>query len=206
MSSGEEKAWEKLGSLNPFDVCKNAGVSYDNVYGNYILNLFGMDFSVSPQQKAIKNLSPVGIDSQREGDLLLKKYSYFFPLSALCYLINAKDIPLSGRLVKPVDLKGGGLFFRGTHVLPLDKIADKYGNDKSGFIKKGKSLNGRVLNYGDASVELAPMPRIPATLILWLSDDEFPARADLLLDSTCEQHVPLDIIWSIAMMSILVML
>ncbi len=63
MSSGEEKAWEKLGSLNPFDVCKTAGVSYDNVYGNYILNLFGMDFSVSPQQKAIKNLSPVGIDS-----------------------------------------------------------------------------------------------------------------------------------------------
>ena len=199
MSSGEEKAWEKFGSLNPFDVCKKAGVSYVSENGNYILKLFGMDFSISPHQKVIKNLSP-------EGDILLKKHGYFFNLSALCYLSNAKDIPLSGRLIKPVDLKGGGLFFRGTHVLPLDKIADKYGNDKSGFIKKGKSLNGRVLNYGDASVELAPMPRIPATLILWLSDDEFPARADLLLDSTCEQHVPLDIIWSIAMMSTLVML
>jgi len=199
MSSGEEKAWEELVNLTPLTICKKAGVSYVSENGNYILKLFGMDFSISPQQKVIKNLSP-------EGDILLKNYGYFFHLSALCYLINAKDIPLSGRLVKPVDLKGGGLFFRGTHVLPLDKIADKYGNDKSGFIKKGKSLNGRVLNYGDASVELASMPRIPATLILWLSDDEFPARADLLLDSTCEQHVPLDIIWSIAMMSVLVML
>ncbi len=118
MISGEEKAWEELVNLNPLTICKNAGVSYVSENGNYILKLFGMDFSISPQQKVIKNLSP-------EGDILLKKYGYFFQLSALCYLINAKDIPLSGRLVKPVDLKGGGLFFRGTHVLPLDKIAEK---------------------------------------------------------------------------------
>jgi hypothetical protein len=50
------------------------------------------------------------------------------------------------------------------------------------------------------------MPRIPVTLILWLSDEEFPARADLLFDSTCEIHLPLDILWSIAMMTILVFL
>ena len=62
------------------------------------------------------------------------------------------------------------------------------------------------MNYGDASVELLPLPRIPVTLILWLSDYEFPARADLLFDSTCEQRLPLDVIWSIAMMSVLVML
>jgi len=206
MSSGEEKAWEDLANLNPLTICKKAGVSYVSENGNYILKLFGMDFSISPQQKVIKNISPVGSDSQREGDILLKKYSYFFNLSALCYLINAKDIPLSGRLIKPSDIKGGSLFFRGTHALPLDKIAEKYGGDKPAFIKKSRSLNGKLLNYGDAAVELLPMPHIPATLILWLSDDEFPARADLLLDSTCEQHVPLDIIWSIAMMSTLVML
>ncbi len=50
------------------------------------------------------------------------------------------------------------------------------------------------------------MPKIPVTLILWLQDEEFPARADLLFDSSCELHVPIDIIWSIAMMSTLVML
>jgi hypothetical protein len=50
------------------------------------------------------------------------------------------------------------------------------------------------------------MPRIPVTLILWLKDEEFHPRADLLLDSTCELQLPLDIIWSIAMMSVLVMM
>ncbi|MFO0752145.1 MAG: DUF3786 domain-containing protein [Thermodesulfovibrionales bacterium] len=43
-------------------------------------------------------------------------------------------------------------------------------------------------------------------LILWLEDEEFPPRVDLLLDSTCELQLPLDIVWSIAMLSLLVML
>lgn len=199
MITGEEKAWEDLSILNPLDVCKKAGVSYDSVNGNYILRSFGIDFSISPQKRVIKNIS-------LEGENLLKRHSYFLNISVLCYLINAKDIPLSGRLIKPVDIKGGALFFRGAHVLPLDKVAEKYGSDKTGFIERGGSLNGKILGYGDASIELLPMPRIPATLILWLSDDEFPARADILFDSTCELHVPLDIIWSIAMLSVLVML
>lgn len=198
MSTGEEKAWEDLNSLNPSDVCRKARVFYDRE-NSYILKSFGMDFSVHPGKREIKNIQP-------EGEIILKKYSYFFNLSALCYLINSRDIPPSGKLVKPAGIKGGEIFFRGSHVLPLDKIAERYGNDKTGFIEKGKKLNGNIMNYSDAAVELLPLPLIPVTLLLWLSDDEFAARAGLLFDSTCEQCLPLDIIWSIAMMSVLVML
>lgn len=199
MIPGEEKAWETLNSLDPLDICKKADVYYDSANGNYTMRSFGTDFLISTKRREIKNISP-------EGEYITEKYKYFFNLSILCYLINAKDIPLSGRLIKPVDIKGGTPFFRGTHILPLDRIAEKYGNDKAGFIQRGKGLGGKILSYGDVSVELLPMPRIPVTLILWLSDDEFFARADLLFDSTCEQHLPLDIIWSVAMLSILVML
>lgn len=198
MVTGEENAWRNLSILNPSDVCKRTGAFYDR-NGNYILKSFGMDFSIAPQKHEIKSKQP-------EGESLLKKYSYFFNLSVLCYLINARDISLSGKLVKPINLKGGEIFFRGTHILPLDKIVEKYGHDREGFIDKGRGLNGRILGYGDTSVELLPLPRIPVTLILWLSDDEFPARTDLIFDSTCDQHLPLDIIWSVAMLSVLVML
>jgi len=199
MIIGEEKAWEKVSKFDPLDVCKRSGVSYNSEDGNYMLKSFGMKFLILPQTQEIKNM-------QTEGEILLKRYGYFFNLSVLCYLINAQDRSLSGRLVKPVSLKGGDIFFRGSHVLPLHRITEMYGNDRQGFIEKGKEMGGKVLGYGDASVELLPLPRIPVTLILWLCDDEFPARADLLFDSTCELQVPLDIIWSIAMMSVLVML
>jgi hypothetical protein len=42
-------------------------------------------------------------------------------------------------------------------------------------------------------------------LSLWIADEEFPARADLLLDSSCDFQLPPDITWSIAMMTVLVM-
>ena len=43
-------------------------------------------------------------------------------------------------------------------------------------------------------------------LLIWKEDDEFPARADMLFDSTCSEHLPTDIIWATAMISVLVML
>ena len=61
-------------------------------------------------------------------------------------------------------------------------------------------------DYGDASLRLFPFPRVSVTIIVWKGDKEFASRADLLLDSTCELHLPVDIVWSTAMMSVLVML
>ncbi len=196
-SSGEEKAWEVLLELEPEDVCKRAGVLYDRKGDYYILKSFGFDFSILLSKREIKSLS-------ERGEIFTERLSYFFIISALSYLIHAKDIPLTGKLIKPEGLKGGQFFFRGSHLLPLDKIAEKYRSNRDGFIKKGKEFNGRITDNGDASFEFLPMCRIPVTLILWIADEEFPARADLLFDSTCEIHLPLEILWSIAMMSILV--
>ena len=71
---------------------------------------------------------------------------------------------------------------------------------------KGKTLGGSIEQYGDASLRLYPLPRIPVVFSLWLEDEEFPARADLFFDSTCDLQLPTDIIWSIAMLCVLVLL
>lgn len=197
MNSGEEKAWEDLLRLNPAEVCKRADVSYDD--GKYILRSLGMEFEISPKDRTMKNLTP-------DGEILIKRHGYFFVLSVLFYLINAKDIPLSNKHIKPENLKGGDIFFKGSHVLPLHAIAEKYGDDKNSFTLKAESLNAKKLDYGDISFEFRPLPRVPITLILWLHDDEFPARADLLFDSSCEHQLSIDILWSLAMMNILIML
>jgi hypothetical protein len=199
ISSGEEKAWEILRGLDPFDVCRNASVAFDEKDSCYILRSFCTDFFIIPKERIIKS-------STYQGEIIIKKYGYFFIHSCLWYMVNAKDIPLTERLIKPVNIKGGEMFFRGSHALPLDNMAKKYGDDKEAFIKRGEELCAEVLDYGDTSLKLLPMPRIPVTLILWLEDEEFPPRADLLLDSSCELQLPLDILWSIAMLSVIVML
>jgi hypothetical protein len=195
---GSDKAWSILAKLDPAAVCRAGAVSYDEASGSYTVRSFGRDVTVSPQQRSIAASSP-------ESGALIRKLGYFFDLSVLWYLVSAKDLPQSGRLVKLQNMQGGEIFTKGSHVLPLDHIADQFGTDRVGFLERGLALGGNATNLGDASLELHPFPRVPAVLVLWLKDEEFPARADLLFDSTCSLQVPMDILWSIAMMTVLVM-
>jgi hypothetical protein len=195
MYSGEIKAWELLKSLDPVEVCRRAGASFDPATQQYSLHSFNRDFHLYLTEQKITG-----------DDLFLKRLGYFFGLSALCYLNSAIDIPPTDRLIKPSDIKGGQLFFRGSHVLPLDKLAAKYGIGTEDFLQKGSELGAEVAPYGDVALKLLPFARIPIYLLLWKQDEEFPGRADLLFDSSCEMQAPLDILWSIAMMTVLAMM
>lgn len=199
MPAGEEKVWETLASLSPEEVCSRTDAAFDAASGLYRLKSFGRDFSVSPRERKIFSHS-------QGSEIFLQRLGYFFRLSVIGYLALAKDISPTGRLVSPVNMKSGQLFFRGSHVLPLDKVAEKYGNDREGFLKRCSELGGERLGYGDASMKLLPLPRVAVVSLFWMADEEFPARADLLFDSSCEIRLPIDVIWSIAMLSTLVML
>jgi hypothetical protein len=196
--SGENKAWSILETLNPEDLCRNASVAFDRGSGCYLVKSYGMDFIVSLPDKRITSQS-VG------SDVLLQRLGAFFRLSTLWYLVNTREIPCTGRLVKLQQVKGGDIFSRGSHTLPLEKVASKYGRNRTGFLERGKMLGGEEVKLADAAVRLYPFPRIPVVVTLWLEDAEFPARADLLLDSTCELQLPTDVLWSIAMMSVLIL-
>ena len=197
--TGESKVWGILEGLNPENVCRRAQVAYDRPLNTYTIKSFGQDITVSVAGKDIHS------DSQ-ESDLLLNKLGDYSRLSILWYLVNAKDITLTYKLIRPEDVKGGNIYSKGTHILPLDRIADKYGSDTEGFYNRGVEISSEVSDYGDASLRLFPFPRVPVTIIVWKGDKEFASRADLLLDSTCELHLPVDIVWSTAMMNVLVML
>ncbi|MFH0916602.1 MAG: DUF3786 domain-containing protein, partial [bacterium] len=132
--------------------------------------------------------------------------AYFSRLSILHYLVGAQRILPAGRLVRPSDLKAGQIYLQGSHVLPLDQMAARFAPDPEAFLRQADRFGGEPRAYGDAGVELRPLPRLPVTLVFWREDEEFRARGDLLFDSTCEQHVPSDILWSIAMLCVIVML
>ncbi len=193
--TGEDHAWELLAQRAPDDVAAGAGAFYDPVSRTFRFSCFGNDILVSVQNKTIDSFSDTG-------NVLIRKLKFLSILAILRYLVHAENIPESGKLIKPADLPGGDFFIHGTHVLPLDRIADRFGNDPQSFIKKAGSLGGEIQYFGDASVKLYPFPRFPVVLILWAGDDEFPAKASLLLDLKCCSHFPIDVIWSTAMMTL----
>ncbi|MEW5744261.1 MAG: DUF3786 domain-containing protein [Nitrospirota bacterium] len=199
MASGEDKVWETLAGLIPEEVCRRTGATFYAASGMYQLHCFGREVLVSPGQRTIASRSA-------EGEGLIGKLGFFLRFSALGYLAGAREVAPSGRLIKPEGMKSGQLFFRGAHALPLDDVAERFGSDREGFLRKGARLNGEVASYGDAAVTLFPLPRTPVTIILWLRDEEFPARADLLFDAASELQLPIDTVWAVAMLTVTALL
>ncbi len=197
--AGERKAWETLATLKTADVCRAAAVSYDAASGLYTVRSFGQDIVVSPKYRTVSGLLPVT-------GCLPGEYGELFPLAVLWYLVLAKDIVPTGKLVHLEDLRGGDIFARGSHVLPLEKVAKRYENDREGFLKKGLDQGGETIPLADAAVRLTPLPRVPMTMTFWLADEEFPARAGLFFDSTCSLQLPTDILWSLARLCCLALL
>jgi hypothetical protein len=198
MKEGEVYGWDVLSGLDPAEVTKRTGVAFNAEHRSYTVNVYGRPVEVSLDAKTMLG------DSEETG-IVIDRYAYFSKISVLSYLSNAKDVMPTGHQVKPTAVGGLATFFQGSHALPVDKIAARYDGAGEELLEKAKCYNGRKGVHGDVSVCLEPFDRIPVELVIWFGDDEFPARGDLLFDSTCSLHVPADIIWSTAMMSILIL-
>jgi len=196
---GEKEAWDILSSLDGTDVKARADAAFDPHTSTYSLICLGQEILISLSDRTL-------VGSSAMGRFLIEELGEYSRLSILRYLVHAKKISLSGKLVKPADLPGGDFFSKGSHVLPLDNIIGRFENDFYGFIDTGRSLGGSQAEYGDVSLRLFPFPRLPVFVILWAGDDEFPSKGSLLFDSTCTAVAATDILWSTAMMTIEMML
>jgi len=199
LKQGVDKAWELLLACDPQDVSERAAAESTGNGQGYILKVLGHPIVVDTQTQTFKGDGP-------ESEFVLTKTAYFSRLSILHYLLGAQKVTPTGRLINPVDLKTGQIYLKGSHLLPLDGISARFSTDSEGFLAQAARFGGEKRDHGDVAAELRPFPRVPVTLILWQEDEEFPARSYLLFDETCEQHLPPDIVWSVAMMSALAIL
>ncbi len=113
-------------------------------------------------------------------------------VALLSYLIGAREIEPTGEWVSPRSFPGGIEFYSGPHGIPASGIIERFGNDKDGFISVCKHCGGEPIAYADAAFSFCFFPRLPVAVLLWLEDDEFPARASMLVDQTANQHLALD--------------
>ena len=115
----------------------------------------------------------------------------------LTYLLRARPIGLTGRMVTGSEIKGGDFFFRGPHALFTRPLEKRFGHDAQTFLEVGLRLGGGETDFGDVSFRLWPLPKIPLGYILWLGDEEFPARVVVTFDGSVEEQLPLDVIWAL---------
>lgn len=182
-----ESLWNELRSLDPEKVCPKASVEY-NKDGFYSIVFMGREYYVYPADEKVTG---------PKKDILVPYPK--FELVLLSYLTKAKDVPQYGKWVSEKEIPGGSTFFRGPHSLPEIPIMQRFGKDREGFIKIGENLGGKRSEYGDASMEFLVLPRIPMVCVLWIEDDEFPARVNYLFDASIEHQIPMDVIYAMVM-------
>jgi hypothetical protein len=104
----------------------------------------------------------------------------------LHYLNNADGRQPVGRLKHFREFKEGHFYEPAFNRRTKDILVAAFGNESALMIRGGQKLNGRILDTGDASVELPYFPCLPITCILWKGDEEFPPEASVLFDETAD--------------------
>ena len=175
--------WKQLIPLDPQQTAKRANCQYLSDPDRYVIAMLNTEYIINLSNREISSAGPGGEPIPSE---------FLEQLCILAYLINVQDLPLNNKLTKFEALPGGQFFFRGVHGLPIDKLEEAFGNHPAAILQVVERFDAKKCEYGDASIELHVLPRIPLTIVIWGGCDEFPARVSLLCDSTAGSHLPLD--------------
>lgn len=90
--------WEQLDKLDPKLTAQRAKGRYIAEQGQYVLRLLNKEYVIDPGERQIFSAGP---KSEQ------KKAGFIEQLCLLAYLINARDLPLADKLVKPEALPSG---------------------------------------------------------------------------------------------------
>lgn len=176
-----EGLWEQLEKLDGQQTARRAKCQYDTKLQRYTITMLNTEYIVDLLDKqifSVRNSSePAGFLEQ---------------LCLLAYLINAKDLTLADKLVRAEALPGGQFFFRGIHCLPTEQLEKAFGQCPERLYQVSQQLDVKQCEFGDASIELYVLPRLPLTIVIWRRDKEFDARASILFDQIAGDHLPLD--------------
>ena len=185
-----ETHWERLASLAPDDVCHRTGAQYDPASGCYALPLLERHVLVDPAGRTVR-----WRDERHQAD---REPGHDVTLVVVVHLIEVREMPPAGEWVTAESLRTGVFFFRGLHAIPTAKVADRFGHDRDGFLRAGSKLGGKPVGWGDACVQIQVLPRIAVRLVLWLGDEEVPTRVTMLFDRLVDEHLPLDVLYTMA--------
>jgi hypothetical protein len=178
-----ESLWQQLGKFDAIETARRAKCHYLTNPARYVVPLLNKQFVVNLSDRSIRSAPP---DSpQRPADFIEQ-------LCLLAYLINARDAPLSDKLCNAEALPGGQFFFRGLHSLPTEELQSTFGDRPESLHEVSRYFDTERCEFGDASVRLNVLPRVPLTIIIWGRCEEFDARASILFDKSAADHMPLD--------------
>ena len=209
-----EDLWLQLDKLDRQKTAQRAQCQYLTDPPRYVITLLNAEYIVNLSDRQIFSTPLEVLEAKRKqkakNSLTESTQTgqeqtpaeFLEQLCILAYLINAQDLPAANKFVGPENLPSGQFFFRGPHSLPTRQLEERFGKSPEQLYEVSKQFDAKRSEFGDASIELHALPRIPLTIIIWRGDDEFEARASILFDQTASTHMPLDALGVLASLTV----
>ena len=182
-----EELWNILSGMDIIDVETRSLSEYNPETKSFCLKILNRDYYIFPANRCVRFAESF---PEQPPD-------FYLQLAAINYLIGVKDLPLTGQWMAGTQFPSGPLFFRGPHKMPTHKLEKVFGRSENGFASRSLSFGGKKVDGGDCAFEFLFFPRLPVRLLLWLADEEFPARMVFLFDRSANQHLRLDGLWAL---------
>jgi hypothetical protein len=170
-------AWEDLEKKDPKEISTISNIPYDPEKDDFNMDFLGDRFLISISRRTVK--------FHNGGDV----YS-FLAVLLLHYIVNAKDLDLTGKLLTFRELEGGDIYYPAFCNRGINKITREFGEKPDSLRKAGKRLGAREGKHGDVSIILDVFPKVPVNVILWEGDDEVPPSSNMLFDSSIKELLP----------------
>jgi hypothetical protein len=102
----------------------------------------------------------------------------------LQYLSQASGSSLTGRWIAFAELPSGMLHDAPFRVEAIRPLAQFFDQRPQHLIQAARQLGGQPIRLtGDVGVVIPVLPQILLAVFLWVGDEEFPARANMLFDA-----------------------
>ena len=103
---------------------------------------------------------------------------------------KAKPVESAGNLVVFRDLPGGYAYEGAFVERAVSPVSEIFASKAEAFVESAEVLGGVRRHYGDFSVEIPALPRIPLTYVMWTGDEELQPSANILFDASAGNYLP----------------
>lgn len=100
----------------------------------------------------------------------------------------AKGVAVSGEWISYQDIPDGRFYMDAFIKRAKTPLIQTFGFKGAAMINiAAEAYNASKLDLGDYSVRVVPLPFVPAALLIWEGDEEFPPDGNLLFDKTIQE-------------------
>jgi len=120
----------------------------------------------------------------------------------ILHYLQAEPAPAAfGDWIAYREIPGAGFYFGAFVKRAVDPLKKVFGQDLAGLSRAAARLQGAPVPIGDAGFEFRVFPKVPARLVLYAGDEEFPAEANILFDRGIGRMLsPEDVAWMAGML------